>query len=312
MWRSIAPIGLAYRYSNGVLEEPFDFGFGLTLGPAGPLTPKDVDGLGESEMIEIGNRQLAFVVDYENGAEVDPDWLGRGERWRFQTAGHRIHYATLALWLTRKTPLSTQLIAHHVQNRDGVYEHARWPDRWMPYFYSPAQEKEQVTREDLEAAKVRFGNLYRLGPNGVVSITVNLLTKALSDSEAVSRFASLWTCIEALFGPKSPGETTHQLAERIALFLHGHSEQAFEAYRQIKDDYRMRSNVLHGMRFTEREEKGFPQVTDRTEEWLRIPLAKISDDTGLLVEFNDRDKREAFLKRLPFSPDPAGALSKSG
>lgn len=301
-WRSIAPVILGYEDVGGLLSAPFDFGQGVRLGPSPPLTAEDISGLSDFDKHEIANRQLAFTVDYEDGGKVDPQWKGRNERWRFQIAGYRVHYATLALWLTRRTPLSTRFLFHHSETPGGQLGHARVPDTWSPFFYSESDATAHLEAADLEVAKNRFRTLWKSGPTGVVGITVNLLLKTLSDREAVSRFAGIWTCIEALFGPDSPGETTHQLAERIALFLRGRSPAAFKLYCQIKKDYGVRSKVLHGMKITRVHERDFPEVFDRSEELVRIPLARILDSPDLLAQFNNAVTREQFLKRLPFTP----------
>lgn len=307
-WRSIAPVLPIYRDEEMVLGEGFDFGRGVFLGPAEkwPVSAKEAERhlLGTPDRLDFQQREFAFAAEYENGTEIDPEWLRadpKRRKRRYETARFRIYYANLALWLTRITPLSVKYIFHQSEPEAGSgFVPSLVPDLFYPLLCSPAEAECHLQPGDLESAKTRFQNLYALGPEGTVATVVRLLLQTLSDPEPISRFAGLWICIEGLVGPIETNETTHRLTERLALFLYGQTDEGFTAYRQLKKDYGLRSKVIHGLRTTEKHEAEFPDSLTRTEGWIRLPLIKIADDPALASKFNG-EGRDDFLERLSFT-----------
>lgn len=56
--------------------------------------------------------------------------------------------------------------------------------------------------------------------------------------------AMLWSGTEALFGIK--GELTYRLAAYIAAVLEDASPERYELFRTVKDEYNVRSRIVHG------------------------------------------------------------------
>src|SRR6266498_3100906 len=300
-WRTVAPILSSYDDTFGAFTSPTDFGNGVQIAPTSlfPLPPNLAEGFSARQVFDFTVRKLVFVVDYEDGVGVDDSRRSIPPRFRYQTASDRIHMLNLALWLTRVTPLAQQLHFHLVQKPGEIaYSEARLADLWEPIL-ATTDHSEGLRPEDLHTAKARFENLYALAPGGAVEVAARQLLKALSDSEAASRYVSLWTAVEALFAPTSVGENTHQLAERLAVFLKGRSANAVETYRQIKVDYDLRSKIVHGLRVKQRHKERFPDSLTRSEDWIRLPLAKLADDPALLATFNDdEERRESYFLNL--------------
>jgi hypothetical protein len=302
-WRSIAPILTSYEDQLDCLAQTFDFGLGVSIGPAQhwPISDEETDGFSAVDLFEVRNRRFAFIVDYADGTSVDSAWPSSKPRMNFQTAVDRIHYAILALWLTRITPLAIKFAFHHIERSPGEFGFARLPDVWDPFLCIVARAENHLQPGDLDVARSRFQVLYALGPHGSVAATIRLLMKTISDPEPISSYVLLWTCVEALFGDEeSSGEIVHKLAERESLFLQGRSDTVFDTYRQIKKDYDLRSKIIHGLRTQPKHEKEFPAALSRTEDWVRLPLQKIADSTDLAATINGTG-RQRFLERLPFA-----------
>ena len=302
-WRTIAPILTSYKDHQNCLAQTFDFGLGVFIGPVKqwPISDEETEGFSDVDLFDFRNRRFAFIADYGDGTSVDSAWSSSKPRMNFQTATDRIHYANLALWLTRITPLAIKFAFHHIERSPGEFGFARLPDQWDPLLCAEAQGGNHLCLGDLEAARARFQVLYALGSQGSVAAAVRLLMKTLSDAESISRYVLLWTCVEALFGEEeSSSEIVHKVAEREALFLQGRSAPVFDTFQQIKKDYNLRSKIIHGLRTTEKHEKEFPAALSRTEDWVRLPLQKIADSTELAAKMNGTD-RKAFLERLPFA-----------
>ncbi len=115
----------------------------------------------------------------------------------------------------------------------------------------------------------------------------------------------MWVGLEALFGPDSSGETIHQLAERIALFLEDDISAARALYRAIKRTYGRRSKVIHGRADgllrsdTERERVEAMQEFFQTAEWLRRAIKRIALDPEIRRVFASAG-RDQYLAELPF------------
>ena len=118
-------------------------------------------------------------------------------------------------------------------------------------------------------------------------------------------FTLMWVGLEALFGPDDPGETAHQVAERIALVLESEPGAARSLFRAVKKSYGRRSTVIHGRadgllkKGTEQEREEAQKEFLETRLWLRRAICRIALDEKLREVFVG-GKRNGYLAELPF------------
>ena len=114
-----------------------------------------------------------------------------------------------------------------------------------------------------------------------------------------------WCTVSPLYWPDQPGETSHRLAERLALFLAQRGAEARDLYQDVKKGYGLRSKIVHGMRgIGGKGGKGLdPETGDRhlheVQEWLRESLCRILLCKASLETFSGKG-RDRFLNELAF------------
>ena len=206
----------------------------------------------------------------------------------------------LALWLARPSHASTILVAHagHDDSKDEN-------DGWLVHCWQPMESLRphpsyhsvQLDAADLGRASALFSTR-EAGSRNAVEGAFSLLWMALSDRWWPGRFIVLWTALEALFAPPSPGETTYRISQRIALFLSDNSAECVELARHVRRLYAMRSRVVHGHAVESVRRETLDDVTIQTETLLRRALTRILDRKDVLAIFSGGE-RERFLEELP-------------
>jgi hypothetical protein len=94
----------------------------------------------------------------------------------------------------------------------------------------------------------------------------------------------MWIVLESLFGASELLETTHQLAQRIAVFLETDVAQREKVYRQVKKAYGYRSRVAHGTSASIGEKESLERLAE-TEAVVRLTVTAILRDQTLLRRF---------------------------
>jgi hypothetical protein len=125
-----------------------------------------------------------------------------------------------------------------------------------------------------------------------------MLHKALHERFWFVRLLIVWVALEALFGPQERQQLTHQLCERISLFIHGPTDEGQELFISLKKSYGIRSKVVHGGGLGDGSDKGVKDL-QFIEQALRGAITKIFSSQKLLDVFSSK-QRESYLQKLTF------------
>jgi hypothetical protein len=109
----------------------------------------------------------------------------------------------------------------------------------------------------------------------------------------------LWIALEALFGPRDPGEVAYRLSQNLALFLEADAARRAVTLRQAKKDYGSRSRIVHGEGGGV-EPAEFDRLMDRAQDWVRRALLRILDSPELCGRFSRPDQRDDFFQAALF------------
>jgi hypothetical protein len=186
----------------------------------------------------------------------------------FSGDGVKFDALLLALRLVKSEPVGYRCVVHYPAGRSfyaAVPEGASWNMRprlrpGPPYV---------LGRED--QAQVR-SILRCLADDTVLRghpIALSRFDDAYWRGKAEDALVDAWIALESLFAPPDPGEATYRLALRIAYFLGRTAQQRLAIDKDIRDSYKLRSNVVHGRSYSRSDLKAF---TDKTSDYLRRAL----------------------------------------
>jgi hypothetical protein len=311
LWHVVAPIYRDFPLEDGLLEESFDLGHGVALQP----------------------RPAWF------GAEAIPTWLGYFEKRRVEEAGilltverrseppgpgreqeesdrSTLRSAEIAVWIASGIRLRHDLtILVEPPGADGKRRFKSWTV--LPSVGPSVMREDPLTAAHLRDARALLDVLSRLGEGerrGPLWVAVRMAALASDQHHADIAFTLMWVGLEALFGPEDPGETAHQIAERIALVLESEPSAARSLYQAVKKSYSRRSKVIHGRadgllkKDTEKEREQAREEFIQTRLWLRRAICRIALDEKTREVFAGRG-RDDFLAELAFgatAPAEAG------
>ncbi len=109
------------------------------------------------------------------------------------------------------------------------------------------------------------------------------------------KLSSYCSAFEALFST-STAELSHQLAERVALFLSNSSARRLQDYRTIKSAYTIRSKVAHGDAIKPGKAESLPELASRCDSLLRDCLEKVISDRSIFAVFEgDSEQLEEYM-----------------
>jgi len=154
------------------------------------------------------------------------------------------------------------------------------------------RDKITLSRDELKLARKIFRERFSKGPvelqkgtrlqKGIdrVSIVFYFLQSARSNSDLAIRIVDYCTCFEALFST-STAELSHQLAERIALFIGDSSKERRDIFNKIKEAYGIRSRIIHGDLLTPSKINRLYNISETCDNFLRRILYKLFLDIEL-------------------------------
>jgi hypothetical protein len=134
-----------------------------------------------------------------------------------------------------------------------------------------------------------------------VHTALSAITRALIEGSWEIRFLLYWLAIESLFGPEDGREIAFRISQRAALFLE-RGAKAQEIFNQIKESYRWRSKIVHGLRVSSLRDRQPEKILLESEELLRRIFSLIFNLSTTAEKFDGND-REKFLDGLAFSPE---------
>ena len=160
-------------------------------------------------------------------------------------------------------------------------------------------ERDTVTlsREELKLARRIFREKFSKEPveleNGTrlqkginrISKVLYFLQAARSNSDLAIKIVEYCTCLEALFSTSS-AELSHQLSERIALFLGDSVEERRDIFSKIKEAYGIRSTIVHGDLLSPSKIKKLHTIAENCDNFLRGIISKFFSDEKLIDIFS--------------------------
>ncbi len=245
---------------------------------------------------------LALIQYYEADSlgASDPEWRGAEGRSLQDRAEERVQFLILASWLARPSPMTLELIIH-ASDPDSIND---WRISSLTQVArtepGPFSGTTDLSEEGIRQSMELFAAIDGLQRDGAVWTALHTLWTALQErSRGDVRILLFWIAIEALFGPEDAREMRHRLAERMALFLAPHGEEARDMYRDVKKGYDLRSKIAHGMRLNDLDPETGERRLGEVQGWLRRSLCRILPSNEAVETFSGRG-RERFLDEMAF------------
>ncbi len=298
-WCSVAPI--RYSWSWPDIDPPFDLAPGFTIGknPEWYDDKQFKETLTDDQYNEMKHAPHAIMYRYEADSFEEPDtqWKGMGKRIIHDKALEAIQFASMSLWLSKPTTIQYERVITF--DCSGTPEIKAIVVPLGPLYPHSAYATELANNDDLRTAAELTKALLRLSPKSVLWVVQYSLWTSLIQRTWEMRYLSLWTGLEGLFGPDEGHEITHKLSQRIAMFLHGHSELSYEQFRRIKKAYGWRSKTVHGMKLDKLKTEESETLLLEAEMLMRDSFKKILMSNEYIERFSRKD-REEYLDKLAF------------
>ncbi len=93
------------------------------------------------------------------------------------------------------------------------------------------------------------------------------------------RLIDYWVALESLFVPETTQELSYRTALRIAAFIGTNGAERMQIYEQMKESYRLRSEIVHGSIRKRKEKIGSVELIDLSRSYLRQALLKILESS---------------------------------
>lgn len=133
-----------------------------------------------------------------------------------------------------------------------------------------------------------------------ITIGVLFLQTARSQSDLGIKISQYCSALEALFSSDNT-ELTHKLSERIAYFLEKDKNKRLLLFKQIKDIYTIRSQVVHGSAITKKY-NDLTRISESADTILRRIFLKLIENPNLDVYFrkNNTELFNNYMTNLIF------------
>lgn len=170
-----------------------------------------------------------------------------------------------------------------------IQQASSWLDRILNFMNE--HEKNDVLLEKIDVGGPHFKNNNKNLPYdqfGRIPRALLFIQLARKESFLPLKITGYVGVLETIFSSDN-NEISHQIAERVSLFLNGNSKEKLENYKFIKQIYGMRSNYVHGAKFSSTIYAQMENVCPLLDELVREIMKKV------LVEysfFNNASKNE--------------------
>jgi len=293
---TIAPITPAYEDHGGLFDQPFEMDGGVFLGRA-PEWLKDeqiTNGMRADEKEDAREASLALWTekDLTPGLEQPAPFAA-------------LLFANFALWLAEPTGIGfsfivdttwygSQMRYFSFHNLRGIFPHVNYMH-------------DEIAEAELQVAREIHGRLidveFRKTQGLWTAVRTCWLAMIQRDEDWDVRYLFQWVALEALFGPENPGETVHQISERLALFL---AEQgvrgAKELYRTAKRCYAWRSKLIHGRSMEKLTDAESTEISYETDTLIRLSLRHILAGEDRIATFASEKRRNQYFQELMLGP----------
>jgi len=285
---AVFPICETYTDPEGIMNKSRDLGFGVSIGPT-PAWARN-----ETITRYLSFRQRYQLEHYRDRALVMESASQGDTAW--QPLLQRYWLVNLALWLVKPTSLTCEFVVI-AGNCGGTWEEKHDQDVDPLYIFDDLRHSHYNEHDLLQAAAL-LKALESLPDNGAVRAAVHMTWTALASRHWHVRYLLLWVALEGIFGPQELGETTYQIAIRLAKFIGASDDERMELYRLNKRSYQIRSSIVHSINLPSKK-VGDAAKSARlhTETCVRRAFMKILGDAALMnvLSGKDRDKYFATL-----------------
>jgi len=250
-----------------------------------------------------GRPRFALIRSYEADGLRDPEptWDDpRDMMTRQQYALHLLMVANLAVWLVQPaTTLRFRNVLHLEQQADGSWWVAEWDHPDARIANRPVDVG--LTPDDLAKARALNILMVSLRRDGPIWVALRSEWGGLTQGWFHNRYMLLWIGLEALFGPREPGEVRFRLSQNLAFFLAESREAQRRLFDAVRKDYDKRSLIAHG-------ELGKVKPTEwqslmiRAEDWSRSGIVRILEDSEYREVFSSSKRRDDFFRQLVIGP----------
>ncbi len=275
-------------------EIPVGFDVALVRNPRVDVDEEWSKKIGTSATDELRRAQWALEHRYRGEPGIH---LGSKE----DLSDQLLQTALLALWITKPTGARiTHLLRYrtpwHSANAASVAFYRG--DSFRP---NRRYERTTFAPDDLDD----LGTVFK-GVKSIFDMKKGLRRALYHLSGALhlwfwdARFAMFTVVLESLFTTDAQ-EITHKISERIAFFLKDTPAERRCVFDDVKEIYRTRSRIVHGLDLKATEEQTVSLLAE-LEALVHHVLKRILKDSKLVEEFSGNAKRrEQFLTDLVFS-----------
>ena len=295
-WTGIAPIAESYWLKHQKMPLVFPDGVRIDSMTDEYRSMCSNDQLNAFESDRILNAKHAFLFSYQATGRRGITEPMRGEQSMLPLVRQTISLANLSLWISKPNGIVFDAIVHFA-NSDGTlvshYSKVRPFRPHMDYANSPLEF------QDFQRACSVFPQLLTLDSEGTTWRAIYSLLTALREFDWATRFMQVWIGLEALFGPNDAREINFRISQRIAFFLESDKGLAKELFERVKESYKWRSNIVHGLRLSKLSQEDSRKLSLFVETLIsRILLKELADPNTISVF--DSAGRESFLDSLAF------------
>jgi hypothetical protein len=250
-----------------------------------------------SLMEELVSSDFVLAYDYEAKALGDPIEVDGTTMSIQDLIADRLLLFNLAAWVVGPLELYSKGFFHFMVKDD--YRVWRRFGGDVRLRILEQDNHVECDQEHISLLTTLWGQLISIRRNTAVWVAVWMMHKALYERFWFVRVLLIWVALEALFGPQERQQLTHQLCERIALFLKGSTDEGAELFSKLKKSYGIRSKVVHGGSLGGNDLKEGLRNLGFIEEIVRSSLVKILSAPENIECFSTRN-RDKFLQGLVF------------
>lgn len=170
-----------------------------------------------------------------------------------------------------------------------IQQASSWLDRISTFMNE--HEKNDVLLEKIDVGGPHFQNNNKKLPYdqfGRIPRALLFVQLARKESFLPLKITGYVGVLETIFSSDN-NEISHQIAERVSLFLNGNSEEKVENYQFIKKIYGMRSEYVHGAKFSSKKYAEMENVCPILDELVRRIMRKVLAEYSY---FNNASKNE--------------------
>jgi hypothetical protein len=261
--------------------------------------------LGEHDKQSVLHSKHSFVAEYEANSigERDPEHTptaGEPQRTIQQAKTRLAVLGNLAIWLRQPSNLCFTVSLHAclwpIPGQTEKRPVMQQSERSQPLYCHPKDVHNPITAQHIGKAAEFYPALRSIQQGSAAWVALRAIWAGLTSYSADVRYLWFWIALEALFGPEESAELTHKLAERIAFFLAGNTDDARALFAKAKKCYGVRSKIVHGRW---KHTPDIDQMMEDTEAIVRTAFRHVIEEPELLPIFLSK-KRDEYLSDLVF------------